>query len=331
MILLIGDGDDPHLIELQKKILENNFEAIILSTKRDDLLHTEFEFLSHRINTGQTTCHIRQAQQSIELKNIEIAFCLSPLCKRDDVTFFSQEAKFWYFSWKESLWGLYSLLSLQGKLLNGSIENCMSVQNKISLYPFADKIGLNIPKTLISNSKKSIEAFFDANKQVVLKTLHQLALKFESESAMLLTQIVSREEFLSYQQQGESPLFLQQFIKKLYDIRLIVIGTEVLSCKIDASKSPIGHVDWRVYDLANTPHYKISIPDTLKKDILTLMKAMCLDYACIDICVDSEGKYWLLDLNPFGRYLWIEYTAGIPITKCLSDFLCCKTELTLKT
>jgi|GEM_PF-5123405 len=34
---------------------------------------------------------------------------------------------------------------------------------------------------------------------------------------------------------------------------------------------------------------------------------MSLDYVSIDLCVDSTQEYWLLDINPFGRYLWLEY------------------------
>ncbi len=181
--------------------------------------------------------------------------------------------------------------------------------------------------TLISNSEISINSFFDKDNNIVLKTLHQMSLTFEGEPTMLLTQEVLKQDFIDYKQSNQSPLFLQKFINKLYDIRLIVIGTKVLACKIDASKSPVGRLDYRAYDLPNTPHYQVEIPIELNNNILELCNILHLDYACIDLCVDSNEEYWLLDVNPFGKYLWMEYATGMPITRTLADFICYRKQI----
>ena len=138
---------------------------------------------------------------------------------------------------------------------------------------------------------------------------------------MILVQEVTISDFSQFSHKNECPVFLQEYIEKQYDIRLVVIGKEIIGCKIDASKSKKGKTDWRAYDLPNTPHTLIEIGSHLKSRVLNLMRIYRLDYACIDFCVDRSGEYWLLDVNPFGKYLWIEYATGAPITEKMSEYL----------
>ena len=317
MFLLIGDHTDPHLQELCTEINQAQ-ECQILSTERDDLLDTQFSFFSK--TDGTYSCIISQSEKTINLDNIDLAFCLSPLFRLDGKEQ-TQKARFWYFSWKESLYGFYALLALRNRFINGSIENCLRCQSKILTFPFAHQAGLKVPKSLISNAESSIKDFFAHDSQVVLKTLHQMPLESEGEMTMLLTQKILEQDFSSYEEQDESPLFLQKFIDKIYDLRLVVIGSEVMTCKIDASKSLFGNVDYRAYDMPNTPHHYIETPSELRNKILSLCKMMSLDYVSIDLCVDSTQEYWLLDINPFGRYLWLEYATGMQITRKLSKFI----------
>lgn len=317
MLLLIGDHDDPHLQELCVELRQTQ-PCEILSTLHDHLLNTQFCFYGQV--DGTYSCFIKQVDIEINLADVSLAFCLSPLFRLEGKVQ-TQEARFWYFSWKEALYAVYSLLALSNRFMNKSVENCLTCQSKILTFPIAHKVGLKIPNSLISNSKLAIDSFFNKNSQVVLKTLHQMSLTLENEPTMLLTQKVREQDFLNYSQQNESPLFLQDYIDKLYDIRLVVIGLEVMACKIDASRSHIGRVDYRAYDLPNTPHYHVEVPMELKYKIVALCQAIYLEYACIDMCVDSSEQYWLLDINPFGKYLWMEYATGMPITRTLSQFL----------
>ena len=80
-------------------------------------------------------------------------------------------------------------------------------------------------------------------------------------------------------------------------------------------------MDWRAYDLPNTVHEIYELSQETKDKILLLMKQFNLDYACLDFCVDQSGKEWLLDVNPFGRYMWIEQAVGLPISSAIAKLL----------
>lgn len=319
MLLLIGDRDDPHLQKLHEN-LRKEVECYILSTLYEDLLNTEFSFYSDISN--QFSCSIRQNHQKIELSEVLSAFCLTPIFRlQGDNRETTQEFRFWYFSWKEALFGAYSILASENKFVNSSVYNCLKCQSKILTFLAAKKVGLETADSYIGNSKKTIFEFLEANNPAALKTLHQMNLQHEGEPTMLLTQRVNLEDFSDYQQSHESPLFLQKYIDKVYDLRLVIIGQKVMSCKIDATQSSIGRVDYRAYDLPNTPHTEVQISAKLQNQVKQLCQILQLEYACLDFCVDSFGRHWLLDVNPFGRYLWMEYATGMLISDNLSKFL----------
>ena len=319
MILLIGDRDDPHLQTLCEQLSKFS-DSQILSTLYEDLLNTEFSFESD-VN-GSVSCLIYQKDIKIDLNNISSAFCLTPMFRLQGIEReTTQEFRFWYFSWKEALFGFYSILAFREKFVNQSIQNCLRCQSKIMTFMAAHQVGIKTTNSYVGNSKDSIFNFLEHNEPGALKTLHQMNLSHEGEPTMLLTQKVYLEDFSSYQQSHESPLFLQKYLEKKYDLRLIIIGQKVMSCKIDATQSPVGQVDYRAYDLPNTPHSEVEIPVDLHNKVLQLCNLLQLEYACLDFCVDFSGQYWLLDVNPFGRYLWMEYATGMPISNSLSDFL----------
>lgn len=313
MIILIGDKQDPHLIEIKEKITFLNWNCKIFSTSKIDLLSTIYHF-------NGDNGYLIQNDDKIEFDQISSAFCLSPLY-RVDYNDFDQENRFWHYSWRDSLFGFLYILSKNNVLLNGPIEQAIGNQNKIKLFPIAQSVGLNIPSSIITNSKHEIEKFFRENTEVVIKTLHQMNLKLHNEPTMLLVQKVFSFDFLDYNSECESPLFLQKYIDKIFDFRVVVIGNEMLVCKIDSSKSTAGKVDWRAYDLPQTPHEVMELSEQIKRKILYLMSALCLDYACLDFCIDTSQVEWLLDVNPFGRFLWMEYGTGMDVTGMLARFL----------
>lgn len=330
MILLIGDRDDPHLIELQETIsaIKNSPECKLLSTTRRDLLKTNFLFYADK-KLG-LSCIIEQAETKINLKSIKIAFCLLPIFRLEgDEKEEDQVQKFWRLTWRESLQGIYLLLSEKNMLVNKSIHSSVAAQNKIIFFEFARKAGLLVPQSIVSNDKGQIVDFIGSGGATVLKTMHQMSLEVDDEQTMLLVQKVTRNDFSDFSSDCECPIFLQHYVEKSYDVRVIVIGQQFLACKIDASRSIAGNVDWRAYDLPNTPHEIIEVSYDLRIKLGKLMASYELDYACIDFCVDKNDCWWILDVNPFGRNLWIEYATGLPILNTMASYLISRAQQTI--
>ena len=148
-----------------------------------------------------------------------------------------------------------------------------------------------------------------------------MQLSLGGEPTMLLASLVQRNDFSDFGKTNECPVFLQEYIEKIYDVRLTIVGNQIFACKIDATQSDAGRVDWRAYDLANTPHTSYYLPKNIAEEINNICIQLKLDYATKDICVNRTGDYYLLDINPFGKYLWIEHAIGAPITDAIAHLL----------
>jgi glutathione synthase/RimK-type ligase-like ATP-grasp enzyme len=322
MIAIFGNPKDPHAQEICNKINALGHDCTIISTTRCSLKNTNFIF-SH--NQGQpSTIKINQGSTTILIDDVRAALVLQPIFPLFSTTAqeFSQELKFWFFTWRESMEGIYAVLERNGVLLNHSVSNAMAHQNKIRYISAPLTRLLKQPKTIISNNRETLLKFFESSHQpVILKTLHQMQLSLDGEPTMLLASLVQHDDFVDFGKTNECPVFLQEYIEKIYDVRLTIVGNQIFTCKIDATQSDAGRVDWRAYDLANTPHTPYFLPKNIAEEIINICTQLTIDYATIDICVNHKGEYYLLDINPFGKYLWIEHAIGTPITDAIARFL----------
>lgn len=325
MITIFGDPQDPHAQEIHKRVIALGHTCTIISTARDTLKNTRFVFTQ---NNGQPPIiKISQGHTTLCVDDVTVAWVPQPIFSLFSTTAqdFSQELKFWFFTWRESMEGVYSLLERRGALLNHSIPNAIANQNKIRYISAPLTRFLKQPKTLISNQREALLNFFDHTQQfVIIKTMHQMQLSMDGEPTMLLASLVKRSDFLDFEHTNECPVLLQEYIDKSYDIRLTIVGNRIFACKIDATRSDAGRVDWRAYDLPNTPHTPYDLPNKISEEVINICAQLKLDYATIDLCVNHAGDYYLLDINPFGKYLWIEHATGVPITDTMAQFLIMK-------
>lgn len=47
-----------------------------------------------------------------------------------------------------------------------------------------------------------------------------------------------------------------------------------------------------------------------------------LQFAAIDFVLDVENRYWFLEINPNGQWVWIEHLVELPISKEIVNQLC---------
>jgi hypothetical protein len=98
----------------------------------------------------------------------------------------------------------------------------------------------------------------------------------------------------------------QQKLPKQLEIRVTVVCREVFAAEIHSQISPKTRIDWRKYDIANTPHYPHQLPKDVEEKCLSLTRHFGLDFNTIDLILDPDGRYWFLEMNPNGLWAWIE-------------------------
>ncbi len=52
-----------------------------------------------------------------------------------------------------------------------------------------------------------------------------------------------------------------------------------------------------------------------------MLKHYNLNYGAFDVIQESDGRYYFLELNPNGQYLWIELITGAPMSEAMASLI----------
>lgn len=113
---------------------------------------------------------------------------------------------------------------------------------------------------------------------------------------------------------------LQHAIDKQFEVRLIVVGAAMYAARIDAH-SAAARADFRA-DYAALTYRPIGIPDPVRKGVTALLDHYGLCYAAIDLLIDRDDRWWLIDLNPAGHHDWLQHhLPELRISTAIADLL----------
>jgi hypothetical protein len=107
----------------------------------------------------------------------------------------------------------------------------------------------------------------------------------------------------------------QRRVAKEYDVRVTVVDGALFAVRID---SP--HLDWR-QDLRACRYEVTHTPLQVAAGLRRLLAELRLRYATADFTVDQAGRWWFLEANPNGQWLWLEHATGVPISEAVATAL----------
>lgn len=177
----------------------------------------------------------------------------------------------------------------------------------------AARVGFTVPPTLVSNRRSDIEDFIAAHGQVIHKTLRWTDYRHDEEGLSVWTEPVTVDEI------DDSvtlvPHLFQARVDKIADLRVTVVGERVFTVRIDSDL-----LDWR-RDYGSLSYSVVDLPDRLTKMLRAYLEHFRLAFGCFDLCLDAEGDYHWLELNPNGEWGWIAAETGLPIAAAFADLL----------
>lgn len=118
-----------------------------------------------------------------------------------------------------------------------------------------------------------------------------------------------------------APVTFQEEIPKEYEIRVNIVGQQVLAIRIDSQRSEVSKLDWRRYDVQNTPYTPYTLPPEISANCLKLTQYFGLEFGAIDLIRQPDGKYVFLEINGNGQFLWAEELSGVKVSESLADLL----------
>ena len=212
-------------------------------------------------------------------------------------------------------------LSLQVPFFNnfGASLLCMGKSYQRAI---ANMIGLETPECYTGETPGKAQEFVSLQcnfgRRVCTKPIaHKTVLLNEIKSARY-TEIFDGDPSELDALEG-CPIIFQNYVPKAYELRAYVVGDEVLTCKISSQQGgERTSVDWRHYNIPQTPHEKYKLPQDLSKKLLLFHRKVGLRFSAFDFIRTPEGRYVFLETNPTGQWLWLEDLVGLPISVVLA-------------
>ena len=212
----------------------------------------------------------------------------------------------------EVLTGLYNLLDValpeQAVWMN-PLPSRLRARSKPAQLVLAQRCGLTVPDTLISNDPERIRRFAQSQAGgLIFKAFRPLDWAVDAGRRSLPTTALTPALLAQTQAISLCPAIYQPELRKQFELRVLVAGDHVRCVRIDSQADRLTATDWRLYALGAAvpaqPHELA--PEDLAR-IRRFMQALGLRFGCLDFIVDAQGQLVFLEVNQQGQFLFMDY------------------------
>lgn len=271
--------------------------------------------LSMELKGGVLHGSIQTAHRRLDLNNVSAAWYRRPGDPQPDPTLDRGAVEYTQLQARRSLWGLYSCLDVHWV--------CNPLRLRVAeIKPLqlivAAQVGLDTPATLISNSPSSIGTFLDdLDGECAVKPLEVVGVSTAEGYRFPLTARLPPGQSLASAR--VAPTIYQPFIPKKTEVRIVVVGEEIVCADIERADDERSRSDWR----AGNARFRAGrdIPRKVATGLLELLRRFDVNFASIDMIVTPDDRYVFLELNPNGQWLWLQHELGIPLSRRIADLL----------
>jgi ATP-GRASP peptide maturase of grasp-with-spasm system len=195
--------------------------------------------------------------------------------------------------------------------------------NKLLIIEYAKSEGLDIPNTLVANTKRDVMTFMKKNGNLITKPICEvLFLNYKQISFLTHTKVVDEHNIDVLPDQFFPSLF-QKNIKKEYEVRTVIIGEDVYSMAIFSQTDTQTQVDFRNYNKIMPNRFvPYQLPKCVQNKILSLMKKLNLQTGSLDLIKSADdGKYYFLEINPMGQFSMVSKPCNYFLEKKMAQYL----------
>lgn len=206
---------------------------------------------------------------------------------------------------------LYALPN--ARYVNHPLRNHTAEHKPLQLA-VAERLGLTVPPTLISNDLDDVRAFIAEHGQVVYKALRWTPYRrTDGVGLTTWTEPVTADEV--DETVTVVPHLFQARVDKVADVRVVVVGPEVFAVRIDS-----GLLDWRAdYDALS--YEPVTLPSRVETALIAHLEHFGLVSGSFDLALTRDGDLHWLELNPNGQWGWLEDETGLPIAAAFAEVL----------
>jgi glutathione synthase/RimK-type ligase-like ATP-grasp enzyme len=210
-------------------------------------------------------------------------------------------------------------LTLDSTWINDS-QKTFDSENRLRQLVTAQKIGLSIPETSITNSILEGKKFLKRNPKSIMKVLHHHEITLKHRSFKFLTNNMEADHLLSFEDLVYAPVIFQRKIENDSEIRVTVVGDKIFSCKLSINDKN-KYSDLHKIEESKIIFEEINLGKKMEKLCIKLNRELGLLVSSIDFVQGKNGEFFFLEINPIGDWYWIEKRTNLPITKSMFDFV----------
>jgi MvdD pre-ATP grasp domain len=307
-VLIVAPADDLHAASLLA-VLERDFSVPAIIWDRATLpVESKMDF---RLDVHGDALHLTTCTGSHALEDFHSVWWRRPEQPRIDATVTDPRVR--RFCEAESDAFLKGALrSLRVPIVNDPFHEAVALRKPYQLC-VAGRVGLDIPKTLISNNAESIGDFWRSlDGKCIYKPLTSPSWTFAE------TRVLTEEDLCHLDRLRHAPMIVQEKIDKGVDVRVNIFGSAVYACEVESS-FPQAELDWRIDVTARW--YPHPLPKEVASKLIGLLRALKLHYGCIDLRQRPDGVYCFFEVNPSGQFLFAEIDTGQPLLHSLAELL----------
>ncbi|MCW3104375.1 MAG: MvdD family ATP-grasp ribosomal peptide maturase [Bacteroidetes bacterium] len=233
------------------------------------------------------------------------------------------EEKFIPPSVEESRRTFFGVLAALDLFKLDSVETVKRAGHKQLQLKIAERLGLKIPKTLITNDPATVRGFYDSCPAgVITKMQASFAIYENGVENVVYTNLLNEDSFEGLEELRYCPMTFQESLQKKVELRITVIGNRVFSASINSQKEAKAKDDWRKEGIAFMNQWqKFDLPSHIEKKLLALMDELKLNYGAIDMILTPDNEFYFLEVNPVGEFFWLEMNPGFPMSEAIADLL----------
>ena len=191
----------------------------------------------------------------------------------------------------------------------------MIANRKAYQLKLAGQVGLEIPRTLVSNCQEAVREFVQVLGvgKVIYKAFSA------TEQDWRETRILREEELNKIENVKYAPVIFQSYVEAEVDMRITVVGDRIFPAAIHSQDTSY-KVDFRM-DIGAARIEPATLPNDIEAKLFELMRRLELVYGAIDMRRRPDGSHVFLEINPAGQWLFIERQTGQKITEALATML----------
>ncbi|WP_294205954.1 MvdC/MvdD family ATP grasp protein [uncultured Chryseobacterium sp.] len=200
------------------------------------------------------------------------------------------------------------------------------LDSKEEQLKIAEKIGLKIPETCMTNNPEQARQFILKHKNVIGKMQTGFAIYEDGVENVVFTNVIDKNKLEELDSLQYCPMQFQTRLEKKKELRVTVVGQDIYAFEIDSQKSEAAKVDWRKDGLNLIDQWvETQLPREIERKLLELLDVYHVDYGAIDIILTPEDEYYFIEINAAGEFFWLDnLTDGNLISKSIADLLCDK-------